>query len=46
MVYGGAVFAVYFIALVVVGVALAKSCAKNDAPVDPFVTDGEETDPQ
>lgn len=46
MTYGGAVFVFYFIALIVLGVTLAKFCARNDAPVVPFVTGGIETDPQ
>ena len=46
MTYGGALFAIYFIALIVGGVTLAKTCARNDAPVGPSVTGGIETDPQ
>jgi protease PrsW len=46
MTYGGVLFAIYFIALIVGGVALARTCARNDAPVGPSVTGGIETDPQ
>jgi RsiW-degrading membrane proteinase PrsW (M82 family) len=46
MAYGGGTFAVYFIILIILGVALARNCEKHDAPIDPFVTDGEEIDPQ
>lgn len=46
MAYGGALFIVYFAALIIAGVMIAKACARSDAPVDPFMTDGEEIDPQ
>ena len=43
---GGAIFYMYFIALIVAGVFLARDSEKNDAPVDPFVTDSKEIYPQ
>ena len=46
MAYGGGIFAIYFVILIVLGVTLARDCEKHDAPVDPYVTGGEEIDPQ
>jgi RsiW-degrading membrane proteinase PrsW (M82 family) len=37
---GGVIFYVYFIALIVAGVLIARDREKHDGPVDPFVTDG------
>lgn len=42
---GGAVFYVYFAALIALGVTLAKKAEKDDGPVNPFVTDGTDMGP-